>query len=545
MIQPASRQLTGPAPELDPPAPPSDDEQLNPFLGALVSLAYLREALRRRRRVWTAAAVIGLVLGAAYHFVIPMPSHATTTLLLTHRDGEDPDRAVATDVSLAHSRSVAERAANGLHLSPDALLAQYRVTPLTSRVVQFAVSAPTPDEAVRRAGALAQAFLQFRRDLLQTDRQQLLTTSSQRAAELRDQISTLEQSGAGQHTAQLDDLRAELAGLPDAGRQLDAQTSAEIANSGVLDGAVALAQPHRKLLLLNSASGLVAGLVLAVTFVILQASLSDKLRRRSDIAVLLQAPVVVSLHGMLAPDRSIARVSRRLRGRSGQASEELQRAVDCLAGYLALKTPLLPADVGRVPPPSAAMALALISVESDAACARLAMELAARCTARNQQVLVVDLTHSSALAGSLGLVKPATVPVPIAGSTVPVTVCVPASPTLTAQGLATGLPDNGPPSGAQAVPDVRAADVVLAVASVEPTHGSDHLTTWSNHAVAVVTAGRSSGARVQAAAELVRLAGLQLDAAVLLGADRTDQSVGVPAPWAAQTGRQGAARAAT
>jgi len=42
-----------------------------------------------------------------------------------------------------------------------------------------------------------------------------------------------------------------------------------------------------------------------------------------------------------------------------------------------------------------------------------------------------------------------------------------------------------------------------------------------------VTAGRSSAAKIRATGEMVRLAGLEIDTAVVLHADRTDEGVGV------------------
>jgi hypothetical protein len=46
--------------------------------------------------------------------------------------------------------------------------------------------------------------------------------------------------------------------------------------------------------------------------------------------------------------------------------------------------------------------------------------------------------------------------------------------------------------------------------------------------VVTVTAGQSSAARINAVGEMVRLAGLPLISGVLIGADKTDESLGVP-----------------
>ena len=72
---------------------------------------------------------------------------------------------------------------------------------------------------------------------------------------------------------------------------------------------------------------------------------------------------------------------------------------------------------------------------------------------------------------------------------------------------------------------------MLTLATLDPAFGGDYLATWATDAVAVVTAGRSSAERLRAVGDMVRLAGIRLDSAVLLGADKDDESLGLaPAP---------------
>ena len=51
--------------------------------------------------------------------------------------------------------------------------------------------------------------------------------------------------------------------------------------------------------------------------------------------------------------------------------------------------------------------------------------------------------------------------------------------------------------------------------------------TWADDAVVVVTAGRSSWTKIRAVSEMIRLASVHLVSAVLVGADKTDESLGV------------------
>ncbi|MGO9083324.1 MAG: hypothetical protein ACLQDY_30590, partial [Streptosporangiaceae bacterium] len=71
------------------------------------------------------------------------------------------------------------------------------------------------------------------------------------------------------------------------------------------------------------------------------------------------------------------------------------------------------------------------------------------------------------------------------------------------------------------------ADLLLTLAPLDPSLGADHLATWATGVVAVVTAGQCSEMRIHAVGEMIRLAGLPLISAVLVGADKTDESLGV------------------
>ena len=71
------------------------------------------------------------------------------------------------------------------------------------------------------------------------------------------------------------------------------------------------------------------------------------------------------------------------------------------------------------------------------------------------------------------------------------------------------------------------ANLLLTLATLDPSLGGEHLATWATDAVAVVTAGRSSWTKIHAVGEMIRLSGTRLVSAVLVGADKTDESLGV------------------
>ena len=70
------------------------------------------------------------------------------------------------------------------------------------------------------------------------------------------------------------------------------------------------------------------------------------------------------------------------------------------------------------------------------------------------------------------------------------------------------------------------SDVLLTLVPLDPAFGGEHLATWATDAVVVVTAGQSSWTKIHAAGEMIRLAGTRLISAVLVGADKDDESLG-------------------
>ena len=94
-------------------------------------------------------------------------------------------------------------------------------------------------------------------------------------------------------------------------------------------------------------------------------------------------------------------------------------------------------------------------------------------------------------------------------------------------GASPAVPD---PADEALVTACAAADLLLILATLDPALGGDYLGTWATSAVAVVTAGRSSAEKIHGVAEMIRLAGTRLDSVVLVGADKSDESLGMTRP---------------
>lgn len=490
----------------------------------LVTLRFLWDAVRRHTRIWVAIAMIGLITGLAVPAVLPAASQSSAKLLLTHREGDDPVRAMATDVSLITTQSVAQRVIDdlGLEESPDELLETYAVTPLTDRVLEIVVSAPSSEEATRLAGALADTYLAFRQEQILLQEAPLQEDLAAARADVAAALAEVEAAG-GDPRDPNPPRSPEATRLTRAIEQerfiehqiLDEQAAAaRMSSSGVLDAAAPVPYSARLALLISIGSGLVAGLFLGVGFVIVRALVSDRLWRRQDIARVIGAPVQLSVGKTLRlPSWPFPRYLRQRQMKHPDVRLVVQH----------LRRNVVWSDT---PKP----ALAVISLDDVRSGAIIVASLAMSFAAEGKHVLVADLTDNGALAETLGVTSPGTHASRFSSTAVKITVHLPEALARLAGERYRHLdePDHSTAEEEDllGVAWVR-ADLVLTLATLSPAFGAEHLRPWASRIAALVTAGRSSTAKIRATGEMVGLAGLRLDSVVLLGADRNDESVGL------------------
>jgi capsular polysaccharide biosynthesis protein len=502
--------------------PFDSDERSNSYPpDSLVTFRFLFNAIRRHARIWIAAAVVGLMGGLAVPVVLPPASASSTKLLLTHREGDDPARAMATDVSMLSTHTIAKRVINRLQLteSPDDLLKQYTVVAVTDRVLQITVGAPTSAEATRLAATLADVYLSFRREQIelqtaplkrdQTDAQNELTAATAEYQAAGGEVT--DQTPRGPAGARFTAAREKLQFIE---QQLqDQDLAAEKMNtSRVLDTAAPVLKSKKMALVINVAAGILVGLFLGLGFVVVRALISDRLWRRQDIANTIGSRVPLSIgrppHWRLRP------FPRYLR-RSQTEKPAVRLVVRHLRTFVRW---------GETPKP----ALAVVGVDDLEACALIVASLAMSYAEEGKRVLAVDLSGRKALARTLGVSIVGTHDSRFSGPDLSLTVFLPEKDTGPAEGrhLLRGeaersVPDDDPMTQAWAN-----ADVILTLAALSPSIGAEHLRTWTAQATAVVTAGKSSTTTVHSVGEMIRLAGIRLVSTVLLRADRTDDSVG-------------------
>jgi hypothetical protein len=482
----------------------------------LVSLHFIRSALRRRWLVCALSAVLGLLVATAALIAFPVAHHAKASLVLAHEPEVDPTRAMATDVSLLRTRTVASQtiARLGLTTTPDEFLKSVTVVPVSAELMELTLIAPTDAEAVRRLDALMSVYLKFRAEQLSARSNSLVAGMQQRIETLQKEVAGLSRridqlSAANSASAsKLSDTisqRSYVQGRIDTLRQSieDAtlQNTAVVQSSAVLDPAAAELGGAKRRMALALASGLIGGAALGCGMVLFFAITSDRLRRRSDVAAALEVPVPVSV-GRITPLPKRWLWFPHLRTIDGRRGDDRQR----LAHAIEMELPV-PMRSGR---------LAVVCIDNAdevrTAIAAGAIDLAAR----GCKVTLIELTKDD---GSLDLGVVPSIPRPTPMPTVLRPRGIPELASSAADLSAIGMHDVSATS-------LDLSDAILVLADLDPSVGADYLRAWTHRVIVVVTAGRSSAESVRTAADLVRTAGLELRVAALLHTERTDDSSG-------------------
>jgi capsular polysaccharide biosynthesis protein len=503
-----------------------DDEPLAPgSAGGLVSLAFFWEAVRRKAWLWCITAALGLLIGTGLYLRYPPAYHAQTTILLVDSANQDPAVEVTTDQTLAESEPVAAGAVQelGSQQSVASLQAAYSVTPLTDTVLQLNVGAPTSAEAIQRASALATSFLKYRAKYAQTQEQQSVaqldlqySAAQQRLESLDTEIGQLPVTNlTPAQKIQYDNLETQLGDQKQIMQYATATqaanktaTDAMVSGSYVLNPAALVSHSRVKSAALYVAGGLFVGLVVGMAIVIIGALLSSRLRRRDDVAIALGAPVRLSVGSLRAPRLLPVRARRKVK-----RDRDARRVV----AYLRAAVP----GSSRGP-----ASMAVVATDDVQTVASIVASLARSRASGGRQVVLADLSSGGALARRLGV--SGTGVHEVTQQDVRLLVVVPERDDAAPVGPVRG---GGSPA-ALIQPDealvaaCSSADLLLSFVTLDPALGGDYLATWASDAVVVVTAGRSTVTKVQGVGEMIRLAGIRLDSAVLIDADRSDESLG-------------------
>ncbi|MEV0091308.1 Wzz/FepE/Etk N-terminal domain-containing protein [Streptomyces sp. NPDC050738] len=279
----------------------------------LFDLQGLVVAVRRRRHLWSAMAVLGLLLGAAAAVLMPPPPTAVVKVLVTHAEDQanDTGTLMRTDVQLLGTTRIARKALQELKSpeQPENFMKDYRGTGLTNNLLQIDVTGDTDAEAVARAEALATVFVtdhvQRMLDTAKAESKALIDQRDRMRDELtqvNESIGTQTSASDPKAAASLESLfarRAELnSRIADFDlRAADARTGTPkvIAGTQIVDAAHAVRHSLPKTVVTNAAIGFVLGLVLGLVVAAVGTVVADRPVLRRDIAANLGASVIAEL----------------------------------------------------------------------------------------------------------------------------------------------------------------------------------------------------------------------------------------------------------
>ena len=476
----------------------------------------LKETARRYRRLWVAIALVGLLIGAAFHLLVPAKYAATSDLYMSEPLNVDPAQALPDDVSLLQTSAVAERAVTALHLGPAysangaaEFLGMYQGSAISDVILRVKLSAPSKAAAVRDTTAVVKAFFEVRDAELTSQTQVIVAGLNEQLKGLNSDVDRLNSaigtlsagSNVSQTSSQLAQLVSERSADLSQVSQLQVQMqqdlldeSSVVKGSHVLDPAAPVKVSEKKLIAEDGISGLVAGLALGLGGVIVWSVLSDRPRRRSDVAAALGAPVELSLD--------------RFRKRRFLRKWRLRRVLRKRGLDLRLAEGRLMAHLGAVNGSGLAV-VALEATEMPAALMVAATALSLASEGRN--VVVVDSAGGRPLGRIFGANRATGAPtsVSFAGHTIRLVVATDDPGELARLARPAGT---GP---------------VLVLTGLDPAIGADHLAAWASGAVIVLTAGETTAVRLAATAQMLDRAGLPVRSAILVGAGREDESVGL------------------
>jgi len=148
-----------------------------------------------------------------------------------------------------------------------------------------------------------------------------------------------------------------------------------------------------------------------------------------------------------------------------------------------------------------------------------------------KRVIVADLSPGAAAGRLLGRTEPGVHNVTVDGQQM--VIARPDPDDMTPSGPLPGAASvAGAPHRASRPLDhvYAAAEVLLTLTVPDPAVGADHLPTWASESAVILAAGEATITKIHTIGQMMRLAGVSLISAILLGADKNDVSLGVADP---------------
>ncbi|MFE9649195.1 Wzz/FepE/Etk N-terminal domain-containing protein [Streptomyces sp. NPDC006365] len=279
----------------------------------LFDLQALVVSVRRRRRLWSSMALLGLLVGVAAAVLLPPRPTAVTKVLVAHKEDQPNDTGtlIRTDVALLGTTRIAGKALESLKSpeKPEDFMEDYRGTGLTNNLLQIEVTGDSDAQAVARAKALADAFVadhvKRMRETAKAEAKALLDQRDRmrdELAQVNKEIGDRSPESDPKTSASIESLFARRAELNSRIADFD-QRAAEartgtpkiITGTQIVDAPRAVRHSLPKATVTNAAIGLVLGLVLGLALAAVGAVVADRPVLRRDIAANLGASVIAEL----------------------------------------------------------------------------------------------------------------------------------------------------------------------------------------------------------------------------------------------------------
>ncbi|MER5888838.1 Wzz/FepE/Etk N-terminal domain-containing protein [Streptomyces sp. NPDC001941] len=279
----------------------------------LIDLQPLVVSVRRRRRLWSTMALLGLLAGAALAFVLRPAPTAVTKVLVAHADDQPNDTGtlIRTDVQLLGTTQIAVKALKTLKSSeiPEDFMQEYVGTGLTNNLMQIEVTGATDADAVARAKALAEAFvadhlgrmraaaeaeadaLIDQRDRMRTELAQVNKSIGARTPDTDPKASASVESLFARRA----ELNSRIADFDQRAAEARTGTPRLIAGTQIVDAPRAVRHSLPKAVVTDAGIGLVLGLVLGVALAAVASVVADRPVLRRDIASHVGASVIAEL----------------------------------------------------------------------------------------------------------------------------------------------------------------------------------------------------------------------------------------------------------
>ncbi|AUI63197.1 Wzz/FepE/Etk N-terminal domain-containing protein [Amycolatopsis sp. BJA-103] len=279
----------------------------------LIDLQRLVVSVRRRRRLWLATALLGLIAGGLVAMFLPSPPTAVAQILVIHPDDSPTDSGtlMRTDVAVLQTTKIANEALKKLNSTqaPEEFLKDYEGLGLTNNVLQLTVKGKSKDEALARAQAISDAFITEyiarNQAAAAATQKALLDQRNQAQNELttiESGIVTEEAKGRNANPAQLErfysrraELNSKISDYDGRAQEAGIGTPKVAAGTQIVDAPRILPRSLLKTLATDAGIGLALGLLAGLALAAVTSVVKDRPVLRREISRHLGASVIAQL----------------------------------------------------------------------------------------------------------------------------------------------------------------------------------------------------------------------------------------------------------